>query len=816
MKPLKLILSAFGPYAGRTEIDFTILGKQGLYLITGDTGAGKTVIFDAISYALYGETSGGVRDAAMLRSQYATSDTPTFVELVFLLRGKEYRIVRNPEYRRPAKRGSGLTLEKATAELFFPDATAPVTKIGEVNKKICDLLGLNHKQFTQIAMIAQGQFRKFLDTNTEERSKIFRELFNTSFYQRVQEELKQAVSAKKAEYSELQRSAEQDLNAIVCDNEEVSSQFSKWREQHYLGYWQEALCLLRELLQQQKQAQKQSSEQIAALTAQMQAISTQMEAVEKKQYLEKQVEQALQEQKRLLTRAEGETMLKQQRAEALQKAEAAAKEAQQAALAVAQQRELQQKLSVRQRDLKQLEETFGRYQQVEQELVKKRAAYRTAGKAAQQKAAYAAQLYANFLGAQAGLLAKDLTEGEPCPVCGACEHPQLAQLTDNAPDEKQVKAAQAESDAAKEFLGKLAGQGKALSAQCKQEETLLLQKAGELVACEELTLLPDLLKAGLQQTGAELDALEQKLQPLVKLAKQQKQLEAACARQKEQNQAAEVAAQKCTQDLATAQGLLGERQQLLQEQEKLIKDIDADALRQSFNELQNEKDKTEMQEKQLYAALTNNERIEKNVSSCLKQLESCETELQYITNLSATMNGTLTGKKRVNLETYIQMHYFDRILRRANTRLLKMTGGQYELRRDNLDDKDAKTGNSKTGLDLVVDDHYSGLERSVKTLSGGESFMASLALALGLADEVQSSAGGIQLDAMFVDEGFGSLDDSALEQAVMTLQGLSEGHRLVGIISHVHELQEMIDKKIIVTKTTNLQGTGSSIKILAE
>ena len=187
-----------------------------------------------------------------------------------------------------------------------------------------------------------------------------------------------------------------------------------------------------------------------------------------------------------------------------------------------------------------------------------------------------------------------------------------------------------------------------------------------------------------------------------------------------------------------------------------------------------------------------------------------------INSLSATLNGTLTGKKRVNLETYVQMHYFDKILQRANVRLLHMSRGQYELCRDKMQDADSKTGNSKTGLDLEVKDYYSGNLRSVKTLSGGESFMASLALALGLADEVQSCAGGIQLDTMFVDEGFGSLDDSSLQQAITTLQGLSEGHRLVGIISHVHDLQEMIDKKILVKKKRGLQGTGSEVALVVD
>lgn len=816
MKPLKLVLSAFGPYAGRTEIDFTVLGKQGLYLITGDTGAGKTVIFDAISYALYGETSGGVRDAAMLRSQYADSDTPTFVELVFLFQGKKYRLVRNPEYRRPSKRGSGLTLEKAAAEFYFPDEQEPLTRIGEVNKKVCELLGLNHKQFTQIAMIAQGQFRKFLDTNTEERSRIFRELFNTRFYQQVQDELKLAVSTKKMEYNELQRNAEQSLNSIMCEDEEITAKLNKWQVQHYQGYWQEAVSLLRELCQQQEEQQEENQKLGAALDEKMVAVAGKLNIVEKVQFLAKQVAVTKLDVNSLHERMANEAELKIQREKQLQQAEQTARQAQQAALALAQQRGEQQSLQTRQRDLLQLKEMFIRYQQLEEELGRKRAAYKSASEESQRKALHYTKLYSYFLGAQAGLLAQNLAEGTPCPVCGSCKHPQLAQLTAQSPDEKQVKAAQAESDAAKEYLGKLAGQGKALSQQCKQEKALLLEKSEEYLICVELAALPKALQDALHLVNSQLISLKQKLEPLEQQAKQAQQLEAALLRQKEQNEQAEALAQQCAQELTAAQSLLGERQQLLREQRELLSGIDEVALQSEYNELKQQKLQQSLREKQLYAACTNNKRIEQSVTTCLKNLETCEEELQCINSLSTTMNGTLTGKKRVNLETYIQMHYFDRILRRANTRLLKMTGGQYELRRDSLEDNEAKTGNSKTGLDLVVDDHYSGRERSVKTLSGGESFMASLALALGLADEVQASSGGIQLDAMFVDEGFGSLDDSALQQAVATLQGLSEGHRLVGIISHVHDLQEMIDKKIIVTKTANMQRVGSSIKILTE
>ena len=278
MKPLKLVLSAFGPYAGRTEIDFTRLGEQGLYLITGDTGAGKTIIFDALCYALYGETSGGTREASMLRSQYAAADVPTFVELAFRLRGQEYVVRRNPEYQRPAKRGSGLTLERAAAELRYPDARQPVTKTGEVDRAVKELLGLDYKQFTQIAMIAQGQFRKFLDTNTDERSKIFRELFHTEFYQSLQERLKREALDKYKECEELQRRTAQFLSGISCaDYPEQAAKLALWRQQEFRGCAGEALELVDVVMQLDEAKQAQNAAAKSELDEQQRALNAQLE-----------------------------------------------------------------------------------------------------------------------------------------------------------------------------------------------------------------------------------------------------------------------------------------------------------------------------------------------------------------------------------------------------------------------------------------------------------------------------------------------------------------------------------------------------------
>lgn len=816
MKPLKLVLSAFGPYAGRTEIDFTRLGEQGLYLITGDTGAGKTIIFDALCYALYGETSGGTREASMLRSQYAAADVPTFVELAFRLRGQEYVVRRNPEYQRPAKRGSGLTLERASAELRYPDARQPATKTGEVDRAVKELLGLDYKQFTQIAMIAQGQFRKFLDTNTDERSKIFRELFHTEFYQSLQERLKREALDKYKECDELQRRTAQFLGGISCaDYPEQAAKLALWRQQEFRGCAGEALELVDAVIKLDEAKQAQNAAAKSALDEQQRALNAQLEGFSRLAELENAVRSLQAQKEKLQQQADSEAEAKAAREKQLAALESAWQEAQAAQLAAAQEQGEQQRLAARKRDLQDVQAMLARYNEELAELEAKRAEYREHMQAyAEKKQKYDA-LDMAFLQAQAGVLAATLKEHEACPVCGSLQHPRPAVLPQDTPTEQQVKQAQAAMTSAKAYLGNLAGQGRKLNAGCERQLQLTLDKSRELLGCAELDKLPACLQAEQKQTAEQTRELEACLRPLVQLAQQEAQRAAAVTRQRDSNARADADAQKRVAELAKVEGQLQEKTEQLEQQQRLVADVDEAALRAQGAELAAAQRELEQQDRRLYAAIENNKGITANVRESTESLRRSEEEYQSLKALADTMNGRLVGKKHVNLETYIQMHYFDKILRRANVRLLQMTSGQYELCREALDNDEVKTGNSKTGLDLVVHDHYSGRRRSVKTLSGGESFMASLALALGLADEVQSSAGGIQLDAMFVDEGFGSLDDSALQQAVATLQGLSEGRRLVGIISHVHDLMDMIDTQLVVTKRTNGAGTGSEVQILA-
>ena len=508
MKPLKLVLSAFGPYAGRTEIDFTRLGEQGLYLITGDTGAGKTIIFDALCYALYGETSGGTREASMLRSQYAAADVPTFVELAFRLRGQEYVVRRNPEYQRPAKRGSGLTLERAAAELRYPDARQPVIKTGEVDRAVKELLGLDYKQFTQIAMIAQGQFRKFLDTNTDERSKIFRELFHTEFYQSLQERLKREALDKYKECEELQRRTAQFLSGISCAAyPEQAAKLALWRQQEFRGCAGEALELVAVVMRLDEAKQAQNAAAKSELDEQQRSLNAQLEGFSRLAELESAVRSLQAQKERLQQQADSEAEAKAARERQLAALESAWQEAQAAQLAAAQEQGEQQRLAARKRDLQDLQAMLARYNEELAELEAKRAEYRKHMQDFTEKKQKYDALDMAFLQAQAGVLAATLKEHEACPVCGSLQHPRPAVLPQDTPTEQQVKQAQAAMTSAKAYLGDLAGQGRKLNAGCERQLQLTLDKSRELLGCAEPEKLPACLQAEQQQTAEQTQEL---------------------------------------------------------------------------------------------------------------------------------------------------------------------------------------------------------------------------------------------------------------------------------------------------------------------
>ncbi len=911
MKPLKLIISAFGPYAGRVEIDWEKVGQQGLFLITGDTGAGKTTIFDAITFALYGEASGNVRNTGMFRSKYAKPDIPTFVEMTFLYQGKVYRVKRNPEYERLKEKGKGkgtaTTIQKADAELVFPDERQPVTKMKDVTKAITELLGLDYKQFTQIAMIAQGDFQKLLLAGTAERSEIIRQIFHTDIYRELQFKLKEKEKETATQYIEVKRSMVQSLGGVVVDmTTDSEAEFSELKKGKFEGCVERALELLGEILGEKKRILDGLKEEESVLLSQMQAESQLLGKARQ----EKMVKDTLEKQKNLLEvevvreaqakarwertqtyseqmetikdemrKAKERTLIYQTLLEEQKKLEKLEEEDKKQILQVEEKEnelklvtlqleeqkteleafhnigEEEQKLLAMQEKLKEKDKVLDLLFKKLQEKEKIQQEYQKAVLERNEKRIYAQQLEQVFLDAQAGLLAKDLQEGSPCPVCGSVHHPLLAKLLTEVPQKSKI-------DKEKKKLTDLERQVVSLSTQSGSLAENISEKIAQL-GCEENQLTQ--LKAELKEKLSEVDAnlrenkklqdkklkldkefpktekkkgiLENQVQELAlqkERGKADMKNQQVKVRELEEKLEGESLQQLLTQTLSNQKQLellVKEQtdadeayryaQTKVREIQSSIKTLESQVSEKGAGDVAELEIKTEQltQEHQsvskkvsdLYALVKNNQGIYRTVS--LRQSEIGELEKRYrqMKALADTANGTLSGKQKVELETYVQMSYLDRILRRANLRLLLMSGGQYELKRQ----EESNTKKEKAGLELSVIDHYNGSERSVKTLSGGETFKASLSLALGLADEIQAQAGGISLDAMFIDEGFGSLDEESLNQAMKALYGLSDGNRMVGIISHVAELKDRIENKIVITKKRSNQEFGSQVTIVS-
>lgn len=1251
MKPQKLIISAFGPYADKTEIDFEKLGNHGLFLITGDTGAGKTTIFDAIAFALYGEASGEVRESGMFRSKYADPQTPTYVELHFLYQGKCYIVKRNPEYQRPKGRGTGFTLQRGDAELIYPDERQPVTKSREVTRAVTELIGLDYQQFTQIAMIAQGDFQKLLLAGTSQRSEIFRQIFHTGLFQELQYRLKDAEKKSSKNYSETRRSISQYLSGISCEEDSVFYQeLEELKKTGFEGTVVRGLALLDSLLGEEQKALKefeaelnmleekvQEEDQLLGKARQNRELHEELERCQRKlealkpelEKTEKAREEAvrassvmgeLEEQIRVETekrmryrkleesieasgkkeasvnvldqKKEKIRVQKQEQSEKTeqqkktlasygsvgeekerlnyqkQKLENYAEEVRSAkthlkemekkqeqlkdirkkiaecrktreilqaeifALKNAGEEEIEYRhqkeetehyirkfrtlekewkgadsaqkrteeklngflreekilrekyqehlaekekignvqirlmqtekqlelLHIRRNDLKNLSESLQSFFLQETQCRQVQREYERVSSETERLREEYYGLEKQFLDAQAGVLAQHLKEGEPCPVCGAVHHPSPAGLTGTVLKKEELDARKKQLYTSDARMHKLSSEAGSRKEQLKKMKEDLLQKAGvfwknpcwekieteletaarklveeenslqqeksieeqnlkreqELTAileeeeAKQKTLQENLQNVkqsmaiageqkrekeaqlkqtvleyagkseslrmvnemsedekGNRQPGELLERIQKKLSEemdvreklLQEACRRKQELEDKKRRQEQMEQEQEqldsrrgvvqrenddlsgrlrmiekkvvegtweiLKSDTCLPELSeeipsekwwrfvekadmlgteqlqknaeelennrkklaekmaleeqipegerkisrmekevqeidlTLAGLQMEIKKMAEEQDHLKRilgestkedierrimqaEVEKKHLMETLQEAENayqenrmketelcsavrtlsgqirevkELDEEEIQERknrylerkriltekrtEKYASMENNRKIYYTVKDRQEQLTLAEQEYVRIKALSDTANGSLRDKRKVELETYVQIAYLDRILRRANLRLMTMSSGQYELKRQ----EDGEDKRGKAGLELNVIDHYNGSERSVKTLSGGETFQASLSLALGLSDEIQSSAGGIQLDSMFVDEGFGSLDEEALDQAVRALAELSEGKRMVGIISHVAELKERIDRKMIVSKT---------------
>ncbi len=909
MRPLKLKISAFGPYGDTITFDFTKLGTGGIYLITGDTGAGKTTIFDAITYALYGEVSGNNREASMLRSKYASNGTPTEVELTFSYYGKEYKIKRNPEYERASKRGDGLTTEKANAELTYPDGRV-ITRIKDVDNSVLDIIGIDRNQFCQIAMIAQGDFLKLLFAPTKERMEIFRHIFKTQNFSSLQESLKRETGVLSDECSAIRSSISQYVDGTLCDEDNLNYKEVIKAKNGELTT-SDTIELIEKLIKNDKDLEK-------SLNAKKEKIQKELDEVKSRIAKASEFEKAkidltladaelkecqLQEgnlKEELLTEKEKQPKLKEhsekiaeikaflpdydelcikekaynlnaffitESEEKILKAENEIKAFEESIKSLTEENvslkksgENKLKLST---EKKAFEDEVQKLQGLNEGVIELKSLwslYKSALGIYEEKALISSQRDDElklknklYLDAQAGILADTLKSGAPCPVCGSKEHPNVATKPENAPSKEELdmmhnlsQKALNDANEAREKAGKIKGAFEEKRNNMKKEITSLL---GDISLDDAQGFILDRISHIEKQTSElktkiekeeKNEARKEELEKLIPqkseaLNEANKRLceikdevkfksvenKASLSRinelklkltfenkQKAEEQIREFekliyeaqhslelkgeALTKCREKIAS---LLSKKEEISKRLEGRA-EIDAEAEISLKNSLEKELESLDNQGKIIHSKISANVASLENIKLKSTDLIAIEKRLMWVKALSNTANGNISGREKIMLETYIQANYFDRIIERANTRLMIMTDGQYDLVRR----KEALNKQGQSGLDLNVIDHHNGTERSVKTLSGGESFVASLALALGLSDEIQAKAGGIKLDTMFIDEGFGSLSEEILSKAIKALTSLADGNRLVGIISHVGELKQRIDKQIVVTK----------------
>lgn len=1030
MRPLKLGLSAFGPYAELQTIDFTLLKDKNIFLITGPTGAGKTTIFDAISYALFGEASGSSRDKDSLRSDFASPETQTFIELEFELRDKVYKISRFPQQERKKSRGEGFILKNTEAQLLLPNGEV-ITKVNNVDEKISELLGINKNQFKQIVMLPQGEFRKLLEADSSERELIFRKIFSTETFEAIQKRLDEQKRTLYRSISDIKTKRDahikhidagsdelllmlinsDDLNIIeiissikeliisdealsivlnkdiqemksklelinknIIEGEEINK---KLQEKNKLQadytthlsmkdiYEEKKLNLLKarkalevklveaslldrenslkmkekdfkeacqnlevsknnlfickeQYLKEEASEPKRKflSDTIAALKMQQNKIISYEEKVKSITTLKKE----LQNKENQLSKFKSALYEENLKIEKINNDLLAVEKAQ------TEKEKFDKAISLKElfiKDLLSLHKTTQNY-------IKNLDAYNTLKKEFEEfEKNYKAKklqyeiLEDNFRKGQAGLLAKDLNEGTPCPVCGSTTHPNTAKLITGVPTEEKLNMAKSEYDTLKDerdkklqALSDLNGiisnsfnvlkeqveilkpyTDKGLSAldgkeiikltielgtKCRSELNSFIELQaehikniknqsfletshkvssdniknyeasiitlendyreyyGKVKSQEELIMsiekeIPSEIRSS-EKLSLKIKHIENDLTTLIdafKLAQdnynnantkyassltdkevKEKNIEAAV---KEVNfwkykldsqiltagfndyneyshyKMAEENINNLEKDISQyfekLKSLEDSKNKAIRETETL-NPVDIDSFKISLNKLKFDEQELTTKDKTLFSRIINNKKALEEIENITNSIKAEEEKYSVIAELSNVANGD--NSERITFERYVLAAYFDEIILAANLRLSKMSGGRFVLSRKSEKGK----GRKQEGLELEVYDNYTGKSRHVKTLSGGESFKASLSLALGLADVVQSYAGGINLDTLFIDEGFGTLDPESLDNSIQCLIDLQKGGRLVGIISHVPELKERIDAKL--------------------
>ncbi len=938
MRPVKLSISAFGSYSEPTEIDFSRFNDHGLYLVTGDTGAGKTAIFDAITFALYGRSCTEGRSVDMLRSQYAPESEKTYVIMDFLFGGERYHIERSPEYDYENVNPNGTVRRVHHAEearLFGPRGLIS-NGPKQTGRAIRELLRYDADQFSQIAMIAQGKFLELLTADTLRRNEIFRQLFHTDPYLTIQETLRRDEKRLTSRIAELKHDAGLAMASVQCEAESLLSEKTKAMialKDEVRPY--EAVLLVHDILLNDQNELKEKEQAIAETEEKQnqlnqkiargeqilqlfevykkaearlpelgelnnQAYASFYELTDKLEVSRiRRLKETLAGIERSLPKFHEYNRLRDLSVQSKEESERLAEEARgmeeaitEARLAIEQEqaeadslkgtdvtlvkaeehvREIRRGIVIYQRAAERYDdyrEAVKNYDDTVEQLKQENARYHRLSEE------YHAMLGA-YLAGQAGILAEQLFDGRPCPVCGSTEHPDPAVKSIGTPDENRLHDAEENMNAARESAEKEARRAHAAKERIgltrqeaeaafreaevtslsedamnsirRREE--LLSKARDTAEAEiagyrtraqrlkDLNMkLPmrqmeydeliqkqtDLMHRSEAMKGKseyELRSAEQMRKdfPFDREATARKQYKAIStdlenyemdyrerkkkAEQAQQNYSKAVAGRdeivKAIEETGVYGGIKGE-QNLVVELQTARADRD-----RASEELKSMRSRTET----LRVRIGLNEQASRRLDECGKVLSDAIDRRVWVAKLADTADSGVVNQGKFTLEEYVQTAYFDRIIDRANQRLHFLSDGQYALIRSRASDLQRHEA-----LELNVSDRYTGKERSVRSLSGGESFLASLALALGLSDEVQCQA-GIEIDTMFVDEGFGTLDQETIRIAIRVLERLSGNHRLIGIISHVEELRKQIPNQIIVTKQLNEDGTPSGSRV---
>ncbi len=1034
MKIRKLIITGFGPYAEKQELDFEAnLDGKNMFVITGNTGAGKTTIFDAINFALYGEASGSERDGKNLRSDFADKSTPTEVELWFSLRNKDYYIKRSPQYFRAKQRGDGFTESKPSAEIKVGDKTVSGPK--EVTRLVEEILGITCEQFKQLVMIPQGEFKKLLNSDSDKKEEIFRKIFGTKIFSDIQQNIKIEANNLKKSIEQIQRDRENRIKAFSCkeddedlrrninakdlnielilskfkdtiDKDEVEENLIKEKlkdinieinniskeivlandinkkignlenykydldKLNLLKHEYEAKSIKLESgkkavtalgfeekykekkisLLKAEESLRKSVENLSRYKKNFDDAERKFKIENEKEDLKNDLRKKLDEIEKLKEKASNYQINKEKFDELKRQSQYIIERIKQIDLERNKNNDLIKLLLEELENINKLKEeknTLGieeiNYISKQEKLnkllsalekcklesqrhVKGTAFYESADKEFNEKKNNYEQLEEAFRRNQAGILAKDLMEGESCPVCGSTHHPKLAVIEVDSINESAVKEAktiadkfyekresyyreltkiQAEINSLKEetirpifieifseedfkddiersienvntelknnysYLDKIINRKKEIEKVESLESTKLKQKQEIEKYTEELRVELENKNKELLAKEGELKAQEANLQNIVnefkgtirsvkdleeeqckvnnnleklkedyvKVEKDFNNIKTIYDKENGNKSSLEVMTENVKVELDEALKLFKEKvlqlgfkdyndysssrmteieidvlekdinkfnmtlsnaekvYSLSLEECKNLKKIDIRSIEEVLEIKNREKISLEKAEKEIYLRISQNKKI---IGECInynKLIEEDEDKYKTVGKLSKIINGD--NPRKISFERYVLAAYFEDIIEAANIRFSQMTCNRFELlRKEELGDK-----RKGQGLDLEVFDNYTGKSRDVKTLSGGECFKASLSMALGLADVVQSYSGGIQLDTMFIDEGFGTLDPESLDSAIECLVDLQDDGRIVGVISHVQELKDRIETKLEVSST---------------